>query len=395
MTGANPPAGPRIVHISSAHHADDIRIFWKECLTAAEAGYDVSFVVPDDGAPRQEAGAPGVEIVPVRRPASRLARMAVVTTRVVRTALERDAALYHFHDPELIPGGLALRLIGRRVIYDAHEDLPRDILFKDWIPGGLRRPVSLLASALEWIAGRALSGVVAATPTIAARFPQERVALVQNFARLAEFAEEEARPKPERRAVAYVGAVTPERCAVEMVKAIGQVGGRCQDARLILGGVMSPCDLEAQLAALSGWERVDYRGRQDRAGVRRILQEARAGLAVLHPVQSYMESQPTKIYEYMAAGLPVIAADFPNFRKIVEENGCGLCVPPRDPSAIASAIEWIFGHAPEAEAMGRRGRALILGSLNWEQQAQALLDLYRRILGPAPVAAGTVEEARG
>src|SRR5262249_18441130 len=149
--------------------------------------------------------------------------------------LRERATIYHFHDPELIPAGLVLRLLGKRVIYDVHEDVPRHILFKSWIPRYLRRPVAGVATALEWLAGRGGSGVVAATPTIARRFPASRTALVQNFVQSSEFATENMLPPNKRRAVVYVGGVTIERCAVEMVEAIAKVE-RFPDVRLLLAG---------------------------------------------------------------------------------------------------------------------------------------------------------------
>jgi len=365
-----------VVHISSAHRAQDDRIFWRECLTLAAAGYDVRFVVPDGGPARREGG---VEIVPVRRPSSRFGRMAVTAAKVIAAGLRHDAALYHFHGPELIPGALLMRLLGKRVIYDVHEDLPRDILSKDWIPDGLQRAVSLTASALEWIVSRAFSATIAATPTIAARFPRARVALVQNFVRNSEFSAEHEVPLEVRRAVAYVGSVTPERCALEMVDAIARVAR--PDIHLIIAGDMSPAWLEKAVAARPGWSRVDYRGYLDRAGVRQVLAEARMGLAIFRPYQSYMESQPAKLFEYMAAGLPIVAADFPRFRAIVEANGCGICVPPRDPAAVAAAIDRLIEDPAEAAEMGRRGRALVEKSYNWDLESKALLRLYERVLG--------------
>src|SRR5689334_15525441 len=96
---ASPPDRVKVVHLSSAHFADDSRIFWKECVTLAQAGYDVCFVVPDgERCKRQE-----VEIVPVRRRSGRLARMLGGTTAVIAAGLRQNGDLYHFHDPELIP----------------------------------------------------------------------------------------------------------------------------------------------------------------------------------------------------------------------------------------------------------------------------------------------------
>lgn len=355
-------------------------------MSLAGAGYQVSLVVADKP-PALPPGAEGkVEIVALRRRTGRFGRMVVSTFEVLAAGLRQRGQIYHFHDPELIPAGLILRLLGKQVIYDAHEDLPRDILFKGWIPAPLRVVVSRAATLLEWIAARFLSGVVAATPAIARRFPAERCALVQNFAKLSEFGPADGPPYAGRDGVAYVGSITRERCAFEMVEAVARVS-RPASARLLLAGEMSPASLQAALAASPGWSRVDYRGRLDRAGVRRLLSESRLGLAVFHPVRSYIESQPIKLFEYMAAGLPVVAADFPGFRDIVERHQCGLCVPPTDVARIASAIEWIFAHPAEAQEMGRRGREVVLQSFNWEREAQALLALYDRVLGVGHVPA--------
>jgi glycosyltransferase involved in cell wall biosynthesis len=371
-----PTGSVKVIHLSSVHRPEDVRIFWKECRSLALAGYQVSLVVPAERCYRRE----GVDVIGVKPRSGRRVRMMATTIEVILAGLRRSGSVYHFHDPELIPGGLLLRLLGKRVVYDAHEDLPRDVLFRGWIPRGLRRPISLAASALEWVAGRTLSGVVAATPIIAKRFPVRRTVLVQNFASKAELAISDLGERKRRRAVAYVGSVTAVRCAVEAIEAVARVE-RFPDATLVIAGDVSPPSFMQKLTALPGWSRVDYRGYQDRTGVRRVLAESRVGLALYYPVRSYIESQPVKLFEYMAAGLPVIAADFPKFREIVEVNGCGLCVPPCDVAAIASAIEWIFQHPTEAEEMGARGQAQVTQSFNWEHEERELLSFYDRICG--------------
>jgi glycosyltransferase involved in cell wall biosynthesis len=376
-----PPAtggGVRVAHLSSVHPPDDNRIFWKECSALAQAGHDVCLIAAMER-PGTGRAPNGVKIVGIKRRSGRLARMTVSTLAVAVAAVRQNAAVYHFHDPELLALGLALRLIGKRVIYDIHEDLPRDILFKDWIRPRWRKSVARAAAGAEWIGARLLSGVVAATPVIAERFPRNRVALVQNFVRTSEFDTDDGPPLAMRQAIAYVGAITRERCAFEMVEAIARVG-KYPDAQLILAGEMDPPSLGAALAEVPGWRRVDYKGRQDRAGVQRILSDTRIGLALFYPMRSYVESQPTKLFEYMAAGIPVIASDFPRFREIVEGNGCGLCVPSRDVAAIAAAIERIFDDPAEAVRMGQRGRELVRRHFCWKQEAETLLGFYDRIL---------------
>lgn len=376
----------RVIHLSSGHRAGDTRIFGKECRTLARAGYDVTLVVPGDSY-FTPAGVDmvldGVRTITVKQPANRLERFVATPLAVFAAGLRRNGKLYHFHDPELIPMGFVLRALGKRVIYDVHEDLPRDILIKNWIPRDLRRPVAAAMGLIEWLAGHTFSGIVAATPAIARRFSRNHVALVQNFAFTSELYVRDRSSAADRPAVAYVGTIDADRCAVEMVEAIAAVK-RFPDVRLIIAGRAPPAPLMRALTASPGWARVDFRGLLDRNGVQRVLADARVGLVLLYPLQSFVESQPIKLFEYMAAGLPVIAADFPGFRKIVEDNGCGLCVPPRDVAAIASAIEWMLDHPAEAEAMGRRGRELVLKRFNWEREEQELLRLYGKIAPPRP-----------
>lgn len=374
----------RVVHLTTTHFADDARIFTKECAGLVQAGYDVALVIPDNRH-RTADGRPirlqGVEVVAVERPAGLLPRLLKTGFSVLRAAIRQKGDVYHFHDPELIPGGLLLRLMGRTVIYDVHEDLPRDLMTRAWIPRPLRPVLAGVARVLEWTAGKALSGVVAATPIIARRFPAHKTALVQNFAMAAEFADAAAPPYADRRGVAFVGTITESRCAVEAVEAVGKVGG-WPEATLLMAGGMGSEDLQRRMEALPGWPRVDYRGRQDRAGVKRLLGESRVGLVLYHPTRNYREAQPVKLYEYMAAGIPVIVADFPYMRGVVEESRCGLCVPPCDTDAVAAAIAWIFAHPEEAEAMGRRGREAIRARYCWENEQRTLVRLYERILAP-------------
>jgi glycosyltransferase involved in cell wall biosynthesis len=313
-------------------------------------------------------------------PKNRLSRILASTPRAFILATREGADLYHFHDPELIPVGFLLRLLGKRVIYDVHEDLPRQILSKYWIPPILRAVVAKTAALAEWVAGKAMSGIVAATPAIAGRFPPHKTVVVQNFPLLSEFALGEAPPYRERPMwVAYVGGITAIRGAVEMVRAMEHLPEDLA-ARLVLAGTFSPPELEAEVRKLPGWSYVDLLGWQGRDGISRLLRRARVGLVVLHPVTNYLDSYPVKLFEYMAAGIPVVASNFPLWREIVEGEQCGLTVDPLDPKAIAEAVRWLLEHPEEAEEMGKRGRRAVLEKYNWEWEAEKLLDLYRRLL---------------
>ena len=114
--------------------------------------------------------------------------------------------------------------------------------------------------------------------------------------------------------------------------------------------------------------------------VSELLAQARVGVATLHPDPNYLGSLPTKLFEYMAAGLPVVASNFPLWKEIVEGNKCGLTVNPLDPEEIAHAIEYLINHPDEARRMGENGRQAVLEKYNWETEGKKLLALYEKLL---------------
>lgn len=365
---------PHVVHITTVHKPDDVRIFRKICRSLAARGFRVSLVAPID----RPVTIDGVAIVPCRRTASRIARMTLGAFSAFRAARRTGAAIAHFHDPELIPAGLLLKAAGMRVMYDVHENLPKQMLAKHYLPVWARHIASRLASIGEGWAARRFDGISTVIQPIADRFPAAKTILVQNYPRLDEVpvpAEGDYDRRPPH--VTYFGGISAERGVSELVRALPLTGHR--DARLILAGRNSTDAYLRSLEAEPGWSQVDYRGWVDGRGVGAIVSSVRAGLCTLHPLPNYVETIPTKIYEYQAAGLPVIASDFPLWRALIEPLNCGLLVDPQDPGAIARAIAWILDHPAEAEAMGRRGRAAALTRFNWDVEMDRLVGAYGRL----------------
>jgi glycosyltransferase involved in cell wall biosynthesis len=365
----------KIAHLTSAHIALDQRIFWKEAVTLAAAGHEV-VVIAAAGA--QDTMMRGVRIRSVAGRRPRWQRMTATTSAVFRAGLAERADIYHFHDPELIPVGLMLKAMGRGVIYDVHEDVPAQVLSKTWIRPRLRAPVARAVDFFERLGARLFDGIIVANPPHRRRFPQSKTEVVRNLPVLEEFVEDKPIPYSSRAsAIAYVGDLTHVRGAKEMIHAIALMPDELE-ARLWLAGRFSDPGLEAACRALPGWSRVDFLGWQSRPEVAALLGRARVGLVLLQPVPHYQSNYPVKLFEYMAAGLPVVASDLPNCRQVVEDTGCGLVVDPLDTAAIAKAVQWLLENPSEAEEMGRRGRRAVEERHNWNSEGQKLVRYYER-----------------
>jgi glycosyltransferase involved in cell wall biosynthesis len=345
----------------------------KEGGSLLRAGYRVSIVAPH---PEDEVIS-GIQIKAIPKFKSRLARMVRGTWWVYREALRQHADFYHFHNVELIPVGWLLKLRRKRVFYDVREDTPADLSDKYWIPAWARPAVCRGVDITEKFSGRILDGIVAATPHIGDRFPPAKTVVVQNFPLLDEESPA-SQPYLERSPlVIYIGSISPTRGLLELIDAMGLLP-QMLEARLAIGGEFDPPELEQEARGKQGWKRTDYLGWQDRRGLLDLCSRARIGVIPILRSPNHTDSQPIKLFEYMIAGLPVVASRFPRVAEIMGESQCGILVEPGQPQAIAEAIQWLMEHPLEARAMGNRGRSAVLQTYNWTTQAQLLLQLYQR-----------------
>lgn len=366
----------KVVHLTSVHGAYDTRIFHKQCRTLARRGYRVVLIVPHPQHEQRE----NVQIRAVPLRFSRWARMTKTVRDVYRAACEEDGELYHFHDPELIFVGLLLKLRGKKVIYDVHEDVPRQILSKHWIKPWVRLLVAKAAEAVEAAGARWFDAIVTVTDKIAGRFPREKTWLVQNFPMLEEFVQQGGDHSGEKEeAIAFIGDISMIRGVKETVEALALLP-QGSPVRLKLAGRFVPPELEQEFAAMPGWERVDYLGWLSRDQVRQLLARVRCGIVPYQAVPNYTDAQPNKLFEYMAAGLPVIASDFPRWREFVAGANCGVLIPPENGAAIAEAIQSLWDEPEAARAMGERGRRVVEERCHWEAEANALIALYQQLL---------------
>lgn len=344
-------------------------------MSLARNGFDVALLAGSDA--EQIVG--DVRVLPIGATRGRVGRLAHLPRGAVK-ALSRRPAIIHIHDPELIPLIPILRLRGARVIYDAHEDLGKQILGKEYIPQPIRPAVAAVGRALCRFADMTAHHVVAASDKVAEGFPSGRSTVIRNYPE--EIPENgPALPYEDRdHRVVYAGGISTERGAEQMVDAM-QHAGLDPQWRLLLVGPHHPDNLIGRLRARPGWEHVDFRGEVSPNEARRLIGTSRIGLSVLQPVGQHEDMLPTKILEYMSLGLPVISAPFPVCREVIESAGCGLLVDPTDPRAIGAAIAELANDPEAAREMGRRGQDAVARRYNWGVEERRLVDAYSRLLG--------------
>lgn len=367
----------RVVHVSSAHRWTDNRIHFREAASLAAHGYDVHLVAVEHNL---EAPATGVRVV--RLPARpRLQRFTLGTVAAILTALRTRADIFHLHDPELVWAVPVLRALGKKVVYDAHEDLPAQTMHKTYLPLWARHAVSALSHVVVLVASGS-HRVVCATEAIARRFPAHKVAIVHNYPRLTVTPDPTplaARPT----SVIYVGAISAERGIQVMVEALAQPEFPQEWSGVLVGE--SPPDLLALMRRAPGWSRVDYRGVLAPDAAQNAMRGSRIGLVLSQRNPAYLESLPTKMFEYFAAGIPVIASRFPLWEEIVVRHECGILVDETDPRAVASAVAQYAADPELLATHGRNAQRLFAERLNWAAEERTLLSVYEALTRHVPV----------
>jgi glycosyltransferase involved in cell wall biosynthesis len=345
------------------------------CASLVGHGYDVTLIVADGMGDEVKNG---TRILDAGASKGRFDRIRNAPIRVFNKAITLKSDLYHLHDPELIPIGLKLKRLGHRVIFDSHEDVPKQILGKPYLNKPSLWLISIIFRVYEAWACSRLNGVIAATPAIRDKFLaiNANTIDINNFP-LTQELEVQTLWSGKHREVCYIGGISRERGIQELCRALGLLKVA---ARLNIAGQFSDLEVEKAVRALSGWEYVNELGFLDRAGVREILRRSMAGVVTFHPLPNHVDAQPNKMFEYMSAGIPVIASDFPLWRKIISGNDCGLLVDPLDPESIAKAINFLLENPKEAQRMGENGRRAVEQKYNWTTEKKKQFKFYENVL---------------
>jgi len=365
------------VHLSTVHNRHDNRVFNKEARALVGAGYDFHLVITADA----DGVDDGIPVVALHRTdGPRLRRIVAGQVEAWSILRRLGPDLLQIHDPELIP--MAVAWGGThpcKVVYDAHEDLVGQIDTKPYL-NRVTRPVARFAArCLVGLADRGADGIVAATETVADGFGNPCIAVVHNYTWLTNFTVD---PDPVPGRLVYAGDLTQERKLSFMVDVVRRLRETVPTVHLVLAGrALKGCGPVVEAAVAEGL--VDYRGLVGPTEVPGVLASAQVGLVFLEPLPNYVRSLPTKLFEYMAAGVPFCASDFPVWRQMFSGYGAGAFADSESVEATVESLTGMLSDPAGCARMGRAGRRAIDGGLPFEAQAQELLGLTASLIGPA------------
>jgi len=371
---------PRVIHITTSHRADDVRVFERECRSLAESG---KYSVIVAGAGRLPPDCRVSQVIFKTVPSNRILRFTLGPWRALRLLRRLDADLWHFHDPELLPVACWAAAKGRNVIWDAHEDYEgqfEEISSRKWIPKIFRRLVRFgFVRLLQSIDSRAV-GIVAATSSVAARYQNERVALVGNEARIESF--RECKPDFMGRRLLYTGQVSDAHLFREVVGAVREFG----NVTLVVAGreCLKASELWTNAENLLG-EGLSFVGWLTREQLAAEISRSAIGLVTYADLAPYRTASPTKFFEFAAAGLPmVMTPNHPMNTELCAKSGACFLADGFNENSLGEAIQKSLSNFESWKSASDNGRLWSLTQGSWKDSEARLLQLYDSISSIAP-----------
>jgi len=363
----------KVLVLSSAHPWDDERVFNKitkslrkkyETVLCAVAKNDLQVV-------------DGIKIYGLKK-LSRAKRYKNYS-RIIKIVEEEKPDIIHFHDPDLLLLALYFKMIlKKRVIYDVHEDY--SLVFKDreYLPKLLRSLFSFTFNIFEKNVSKLFDGVVVVTEEIYKKFNCKNKVILKNFPTIDMWEQRQVYDLDGTINLVYIGSVSYHRGITNLILAVKDLLNL--DIKLDIIGPAESSDYFKEIKKFEN-EKIKVWGRVPKSNIPDILKTAHIGFVTLLPLKRYLTSLPLKLFEYMAAGVPIIASNFELWRDIVESADCGVVVDPTDVEQIKTAILYFYNNRSEIVKKGQNGQKAFIEMYNWTKEEEKLFDLYKRLLG--------------
>lgn len=358
----------RVIHLSTVHPSNDGRIYYKECASLAQQ-YEVHLIANGSA-----SGVKGV-VVHALPKTGLLGRFIVKPLKAFAIIRKIQPKVVHFHDPELMLFGVFLKLFRYKVVYDVHEDLPKQILYKPYLKFNFTKQfLSKTIALLEQICVRFFDAIVVVTSDIQAKYPAHKTHLVRNFPITKAIVSTHRKHFQVPLKLVYAGGLTKVRGIYELLEAITQLSFPVE---LNLYGQFNDVAYEQQCKSSLGWTQVQFHGLVPMREVYQELHQYDIGLGLLHPIKNYLTSLPVKAFEYMAAGIPMLFSDFKYWKTVFGEYS--YFANAQQPKEIAKAIEYMVNNEQDAFEKTRSARNKIRHEWSWEAEQLNLFNVYEKL----------------
>ena len=376
----------RVCMMTSSHPVDYSRFYHREAMSLARAGYEVTLIGLTANPASDRVPDPGLRLIPVSGKCGLAKRHTVA--EIARLAREQQAVLYHCLDPWTLGIGLeiARQQPGSKVVYDSTELFPAVYAEREDLFWPVRRALAARVRRLEAAAARQADAIIETNSTRAERFRKMGVepVLVPNYPEVDVLPEPAIEREP---LIAYTGLLTRHRGFDKLLQAFAIVASDFPEAGLLVAGSFDPrTGLESWTRSYLDHARLSHKvrllGWLPYEEMFRRIRECSAGVILLQPGRTNdYTGQPNKLFEFMGAGIPVVASDFPEIAPIIRKAGCGWLCDPTDVKAVASALRTALTDRSENRKRGEAGRHAVLARYNWAESERSLVGLYRRLLG--------------
>ena len=366
-----------ICHVISGYFRDNPRIFNRQCLSLKKNNYKVSILTNDN---LDDEIVEGINIISTKiKIKSRLLIIFMSIIQFYEDALNIDSDYYQLHSPELLPLGILLKFKGKKVIYDAHEDMQNHILEKKSIPTKfLRYCTSFVYTMFQNIVLRYFDGVITPHNHLFKKFKKAKikVELIPNFPNFISKDIKEEEYIARNNAIRYSGTVYLHSNQKIILDAIEKIDG----VKYLIAGTI-PEQYESIMSSHPAARKVIFKGMLPASDIDAFHNSSVAGISIIDYTENLGGKEGTlainKIFEYMASGLPVICTDTYIFQEIINRYKCGIFVNPRSVKEVKSAIKMILDNKSESYAMGQRGKKAVIEQYSWKNIEQRYINIFK------------------
>jgi glycosyltransferase involved in cell wall biosynthesis len=366
----------KVCIITTVHQPFDTRIFHKEAKTLEKAGYEVTLIAQHD----KNEVVDNISIVALPKSKNRLSRMFLLGWKAYKLALKEKADIYHFHDPEFLPWAYKLKKkTEAKMIYDVHEDYTSSIKQKQYLPFFIRTGLSIIFDRVEKLFSKNMN-IILAEKYYKKRFPEGKTILnyslfLNGFKKI----DKNYLDQTTNNKLIYTGSISEARGALIYAKLVDLI----PEVDVFIIGPCNKLLLEKMYKiAGSAHNRLHIVNTKSFKKISSFYLKGEwiAGLAIFPYSEHYYQKELTKFFEYMNAGIPIIASNYDTWEKIIEGNDCGFCVNPDNLEEIRGAINYLINNNDQRRIKGMNGIKAFKEKYNWEIEGNKLVKLYNNLL---------------